>query len=165
MKPSPKEYYKCPFRISYRYVKFPYNKKIQIPYIYYRVNITSAVYEHTCPLTTKSHREVIQRSGCYQTNINGIQDIISMLRIKPNMECNDLRHFLYKYLPLYKSTNSVFICNFRLRVNNWIFNNPKDSEPTSKTVYKLIQSNGIAAEEEIIDDSPLYRQNLQYLYR
>ena len=43
------------------------------------MKITSATYLHTCPLTTNSHREALQRGGEVLPNIDGVNDIVSML--------------------------------------------------------------------------------------
>ena len=49
------------------------------------------IYLYTCPLTTTSHREALQRSGEALPNIDGVNDIVSMLRNNPNLSAMDLR--------------------------------------------------------------------------
>ena len=83
---------KCPFRISYSCVGV--NSEQKQPHIYYQVKITkSTKYMHTCDQSSMSHRQALISSGTLQPNIQGVQDIIAILRQNPLFPTKDLRPF------------------------------------------------------------------------
>ena len=87
---SPKDHVSCPFCINYHYVDYPHKKDGRLPNIYYKVRITSAIYDHMCDLRTESHREARHRSGHLQPDINGVADIVAMLRKRPTLSLSHL---------------------------------------------------------------------------
>jgi hypothetical protein len=104
--PSLKSVYKCPFGIRYSYLAYSNNKNLKKPDVFYQVKITSVNYEHSCQMTTIFHRQAIQTAGGYQPDLNGLNDIVSLLRHKPNLQAEVLRPLLLKYLPHYKATDA-----------------------------------------------------------
>ena len=58
------------------------------------MKITSANYVHTCQLKADLHCEACQRAGSYQPGLNGVSDIIELLRNHLPLSISDLRPFV-----------------------------------------------------------------------
>ena len=102
---QPKLQVKCPFTIKYAPLGRPRKVADRLPKIHYRVKITHTCFQHTCGLNTRTHREARQRAGTNTPNIQGLQDIVAMLRQRPTLSCSTLRPFVEKHIP-------KFIVNF-----------------------------------------------------
>jgi hypothetical protein len=74
-------------------------------------------------MSTIFHRQALQKSGSLQPDLNGLNDIMSLLREKPMLQSDVLRPLLAKYLPFYAATDSMFVVNFRLRAQHWFVTN------------------------------------------
>ena len=96
-------------------------------------------------MTTIFHRQAVQKAGGLQPDLNGLNDIMSLLREKPMLQSDVLRPLLAKYLPFYIATDSQFIVNFRLRAQHWLFNNG-DKELTMEEARRLSSKRSVAAE-------------------
>jgi hypothetical protein len=90
------------------------NKALKKPDIFYHVKITQVNFHHVCQMTTVFHRQALEKSGGLQPDLNGLNDIMSLLREKPMLQIHVLRPLLTKYLPFYKATDLQFIANFRI---------------------------------------------------
>jgi hypothetical protein len=99
LEPSLKSVYKCPFMIRYSFVAYCKNKALKKPDIFYRVKITQVNFHHTCQMTTIVHRQRLEKSGGLQPDLNGLNDIISLLCEKPMLQSDVLRPLLAKYPP------------------------------------------------------------------
>jgi hypothetical protein len=159
-----KSVYKCPFSIRYSFVAYCKNPKTKKPDIFYKVKITNVNFEHTCQLTTIFHRQAMQKSGGFQPNLNGLNDIIALLRLKPNLPTEVLRPLLLKYLPHYKATDTQFLINFRRRARHWLITHG-DKELTMEQARFLSAKRPTASDEFLLDDDPMQRQNLTALLR
>jgi hypothetical protein len=54
-----------------------------------------------------------------QPDLNGLNDIMSLLREKPMLQSDVLQPLLAKYLPFYAATDSMFIVKFHLQAQHW----------------------------------------------
>jgi hypothetical protein len=159
---NPKEAVACPFQILYSLLGGPKSthKDAKISKIYYRVKITNSCFKHSCGLNTRSHREARQRAGNTLPDLNGVQDIVSMLRQRPTLSCSDLRPFLQKYIPLYQAANAQFIINFRHRALKFILESPFDAVPTAAEAAQMGSLTRVAADEISRGDNAFYAKNL-----
>jgi hypothetical protein len=165
LEPTLKSVYKCPFIIRYSFVAYCKNRALKKPDIFYRVKITHINYVHACQMTTIFHRQALQKSGCLQPDLNGLNDIMSLLREKPMLQSDVLRPLLAKYLPFYTATDSMFIVNFRLRAQHWLVTNG-DKELTMEEARHVSSTRKLASEEFLLkDDNPMLKQNLTALLR
>ena len=164
LEPTLKSVYKCPFIIRYSFVAYCKNTALKKPDIFYQVKITQVNFEHTCQMTTIFHRQALQKSGGLQPNLNGLNDIMSLLREKPMLQSSVLRPLIAKYLPFYKATDAKFIDNFRLRAKNWLVANG-DKELTMEEARCLSSKRPYASDEFVLNDNPMQKQNLTSLLR
>jgi hypothetical protein len=164
LEPTLKSVYKCPFVIRYSYVAYCKNKALKKPDIFYHVKITNVNFQHTCQMTTIFHRQALQLSGGLQPDLNGVNDIMSLLREKPMLRSDVLRPLLTKYLPFYKATDAQFIANFRIRAQHWLVANG-DKELTMEEARALASKRPFASEEFLLSDDPMQKQNLTSLLR
>jgi hypothetical protein len=111
---NPKEEVACPFQILCSSLGVPkcMHKDAILPKICCRVKITNSCFKHSCGLNTRSHREARQRAGNALPDLNGVQDIVSMLRQRLTLSCSDLPPFLQKHIPLHQAANTQFTINF-----------------------------------------------------
>jgi hypothetical protein len=116
LEPTLKSVYKCPFIIRYSFVA--YCKKTHVNFV------------HTCQMPTIFHRQVLQKSGGLQPDLNGLNGIMSLLREKPMLKADVLRLLLSKYLPFYTATDLMFLVNFRLQAQNLLVNNGDKEQRT-----------------------------------
>jgi hypothetical protein len=125
LEPTLKFVYKCPFIMRYSFVAYcSKNRPLKITNIFYRVKITHVHFVNTCQMTTIFHLRALQKSGGLQPDLNGLNDIMSLLREKPMLKSTVLRPLLSKYLPFYTNPDLMFlVVNFRLRAQNWLVNN------------------------------------------
>ena len=165
LEPTLKSVYKCPFIIRYSFVAYCRNKALKQPDIFYHVKITHVNFVHTCQMTTVFHRQALQKSGGLQPDLNGLNDIMSLLREKPMLKADVLRPLLSKYLPFYTATDSMYLVNFRRRAQHWIVHNG-DKELTMEEARHLSSKRRWASEEFLLeDDNPMLKQNLTALLR
>ena len=165
LEPTLKSVYKCPFIIRYSFVAYCKNRALKKPDIFYRVKITHVNSVHTCQMTTIFHRQAVQKSGGLQPDLNGLNDIMSLLREKPMLQSDVLRPLLAKYLPFYTATDSMFLVNFRLRAQHWLVNNG-NKELTMEEARRLSSKRSLASEEFVLkEDNPMLKQNLTSLLR
>jgi hypothetical protein len=164
LEPTLKSVYKCPFTIRYSFVAYCKNPALKKPDIFYHVKITQVNYQHTCQMSTIFHRQALQKSGGLQPDLNGLNDIMSLLREKPMLSSGVLRPLIAKYLPFYKATDAKFICNFRLRAQNWLVANG-DKELTMEEARTLSSKRPYASDEFVLSDNPMQKQNLTSLLR
>ena len=116
-------------------------------------------------MTTIFHRQAVQKAGGLQPDLNGLNDIMSLLREKPMLPADVLRPLLAKYLPFYTTTDSMFLVNFRLRAQHWLVNNG-DKELTMEEARHLSSKKSLASQEFVLkEDDPMLRQNLTSLLR
>lgn len=159
-----KEEYQCPFVIRYSYIGYSRNVNVKMPDIFYQVKITHVTLEHSCDLSTNSHRVAIQRSGSSQPNLDGMNDIISLLREKPMLSADSLRPLLLKYVPFYSSTDALYIGNFCRRAQNFLIQNG-DREMSMLEAQSVSSQRPLAANEWLASDDPLHRRNFTSLLR
>lgn len=162
--PSVKDVYKCPFLIRYSYKNYAHQSKHRKPNIFYQVKITAANYEHTCQLSTVFHRESKQKNGTLQPNLNGLSDIIGLLREKPNLKPDLLRPLLLKYIPYYKAIDAKFIRNFRQRAIHWIIHQ-SGRDFMMKDARHLSSNAVVAADEYVVREDPESTKVLTSLLR
>ena len=161
---SPKKVYQCPFEIRYSFIDYCNNTESKKPNIFYRVKVTKVNLEHTCQLSTIFHRETKQKNGSHQPDLNGLTDIISLLREKPNLKPEFLRPLLLKYLPYYKSIDARFITNFRQRAIHWIIHQ-KDRDFSMEDARHVSSTARVAADEYVVREDPQSTQVLTSLLR
>ncbi len=165
LEPTLKSVYKCPFIIRYSFVAYCKNRALKKHDIFYRVKITHVNFVHTCQMTMIFHRQAVQKSGGLQPDLNGLNDIMSLLREKPMLQSDVLRPLLAKYLPFYTATDSMFLVNFRLRAQHWLVNNG-NKELTMEEARRLSSKRSLASEEFVLkEDNPMLKQNLTSLLR
>jgi cell division inhibitor SulA len=139
------------------------NRAFKKPDISYHVKITNVNFAHTCQMTTIFHRQALQKSNRLQPDLNGVNDIMSLLREKPMLQSEVLRPLLAKYLPFYKATYTMFIFNFRRQAHHWLVTNG-DKELTMEEVLCLSSKKSLASEEFLLnEDNPMQKQNLRAL--
>jgi hypothetical protein len=161
-----KEEYKCPFEIRYSFVDYHKDSKHpdKRPDLFYFVKITRVHYHHTCSLNTEYARQAKQRNGKCQPNLDGMNDILSLLKAKPMLKAEDLRPLLLKHVVVYKDIDAVFICNFRCRALHHIARN--SGKDLSMEDVRLMISKSIVASDECMDiDDPIARENFTELLR
>jgi hypothetical protein len=106
-------------------------------------------------MTTIFHRQALQKSGGLQPDLNGLNDIMSLLREKPMLQSDILRPLLTKYLPFYKATDAMFLANFRSRAQHWLLTNG-DKDLTMEEARNLSSKRPLASEEFLFnDDNPM----------
>ncbi len=160
LEPTLKSVYKCPFIIRYSFVAYTKNKALKKPDIFYHVKITHVNFHHTCQMTTIFHRQALQKSGGLQPDLNGLNDIMSLLWEKPMLWSDVLRPLLTKYLPFYKATDAMFLVNFRMRAQHWLLTNGV-KELTMEEARNLSSKRPLASEEFLFNnDNPMQKQNL-----
>jgi hypothetical protein len=165
LEPTLKSVYKCPFIIRYSFVAYCKNRALKKPDIFYQVKITHVNFVHTCQMTTIFHRQALQKSGGLQPDLNGLNDIMSLLREKPLLQSDVLRPLLAKYLPFYTATDSSFLSNFRRRAQHWLVHNG-DKDLTMEEARHLSSKRSLASEEFLLkEDNPMLKQNLTSLLR
>jgi hypothetical protein len=165
IEPTLKSVYKCPFIIWYSFVAYCKNRAFKKPDIFYHVKITNVNFAHTCQMTTIFHRQALQKLGGLQPDLNGVNDIMSLLREKPMLQSEVLRPLLAKYLPFYKATDVMFIANFRRGAHHWLVTNG-DKDLTMEEVLRLSSKKSLASEEFLLnEDNPMQKQNLTALLR
>ena len=164
VQPTLKNVYNCPFFMRYSYVGYPNNKALKKPDIFYHVKITSVNFLHTCQMTTIFHRQALQKSGGLQPDLNGLNDIMSLLREKPMLQSEVLRPLLTKYLPFYKATDSMFLVNFRIRAAHWLIENGS-KDLTMEEARHISSKSPMASQEFLLTDDPMQKQNLTSLLR
>jgi hypothetical protein len=141
------------------------NRALKKPDVFYQVKITHVNFVHTCQMTTIFHRQALQKSGGLQPDLNGLNDIMSLLREKPMLQSDVLQPLLAKYLPFYTATDLVFLVNFRLRAQHWLVNNG-DKELNMEEARHLSSKRSWASEEFLLkDDNPMLKQNRMALLR
>jgi hypothetical protein len=141
---------KCPFIIRYSFVAYCKNRAFKKPDIFYHVKITNVNFAHTRQMTTIFHQQALQKSGGLQPDLNGVNDIMSLLREKPMLQSEALRTPLAKYLPFYKATDAMFIANFCRRAHHWLVSNG-DKELTMEEVLCLSSKKSLASEEFLLN--------------
>jgi hypothetical protein len=165
IEPTLKSVYKCPFIIRYSFVAYCKNRAFKKPDISYHMKITGVNFAHTCQMTTIFHWQALQKPGGLQPDLNGVNDIMSLLREKPMLQSEVLRPLLAKYLPFYKATDAMFIANFRRRAHHRFVTNG-DKELTMEEVLHLSSKKSLASEEFLLnEDNPMQKQNLTALLR
>ena len=112
----------CPFFISYSLVNFVASD--MKPNIFYHARVTSVNYQHTCCMSTTSHRVALRCIGVATPNLDGMNTVISLLNEQPGLSNTLLRPLLQKYLPHYKAMDAAFLRNFRARAFNFIVRDP-----------------------------------------
>ena len=158
---TPKEAIQCPFEIRYSFLDYPrLDKK---PDIFYHVKITACTYQHTCELSPIAHRQAKRRAGKLQPDLNGMGDVIRLLREKPMLDHRILRSLLLRYLPFYQSISGVFICNFRKRALRYILD--PSIELKMADARNLASTGTTAAVETIAADNPILQRNFTDLLR
>jgi hypothetical protein len=116
-------------------------------------------------MSTIFHRQALQKSGCLQPDLNGLNDIMSLLREKSILQSDVLQPLLAKYLPFYAATDLMFIVNFRLQAQHWLVTNG-DKELTMEEARHLSSKRRWASKEFLLkDDNPMLKQNLTALLR
>ena len=125
------------------------------------------VSEHTCGLTSKSHRYVVTSSGSIlKTSLKNIQFISKIIRDHPNIKTGELRPFLVEYLPHFKTIDSDFCRSVRRRVLNYYVQKGWDAEldatSSSQTIERKKKG---AAYEHIKSDCPTICNNVAAMYR
>jgi hypothetical protein len=160
-----KSVYKCPFIIRYSFVAYCRNRALKKSGVFYKVKITHVNFVYTCQMATIFHRQALQKSGGLQHDLNGLNEIMSLLCEKPMLQSDVLPPLLAKYLHLYTATDSMFLVNFRLRAQHWLVNNG-DKELNMKEAGHLSSKRSWASEEFLLkDDNPMLKQNLTALLR
>jgi hypothetical protein len=66
-------------------------------------------------MTTIFHGQVLQKYGGLQPDLNGLNDIMSLLCEKPTLQSDVLQPLLAKHVPFYTATDPIFLVKFRLR--------------------------------------------------
>ena len=127
--------------------------------------MTHICLEHTCGQTTNSHRVAVQKSGQAQPNIDGVNDVVSILQDRPLFPMEMLWPLLTKYLPFYHSISLQFAANFCWRMQLWIIQNRNRSVLRDDVNYLSQRRKIAAANEELVDDSAFCQQNLTNLLR
>ncbi len=97
----------------------------------------------------------LQKLGGLQPDLNGLNDIMSLLQEKPMLQSDVLRPLLTKYLPFfYKATDAQFIANFRIWAQHWIVANG-DKEINRNEARFLASKRPFASEEFLLSDNPI----------
>jgi hypothetical protein len=166
IEPTLKSVHKCPFIIRYSFVAYCENRALKKRDIFYHVKITNVNFAHTCQMTRIFHRQALQKPGGLQPDLNGVNDIMSILSEKPMLQLEVIYLLLAKYLPFYKATDTMFIASFRRQDNHWLVTNG-DKELTMEEVLRLSASKKSLASEEFLlnKDNPIQKQNLTALLR
>jgi hypothetical protein len=60
------------------------------------VKITKVIFIHTCQLTIIFDRQALQKSGGCQPNLTGLNNVMTLLCQKPNLQSDILRPVLTK---------------------------------------------------------------------
>jgi hypothetical protein len=110
-------------------------------------------------MSTIFHRQALQISGGLQPDLNGLNDIMSLLREKPMLSLGVLRPLIAKNLPFYKATDAKFICNLWLRAQNGLVANG-DKELTMEEARTLSSKRPYASDKFVLSDNPMQKQNL-----
>jgi hypothetical protein len=117
-------------------------------------------------MLTIFHRQALQKSGCLQPDLNGLNGIMSVLREKPMLQSDVLRPLLAKYLPFYAATDSMYIVNFRCRAQHWLVTKNGDKELTMEETRHLSSKQRWASKEFLLkDNNPMLKHNLAALLR
>jgi hypothetical protein len=165
LEPTLKSVYKCLFIIWYSFVAYCKKRALKKPDIFYHAKITHINYHNTCQMSTTFHRQALQKSGCLQPDLNGLKDIMYLLREKPMLQSNVLQPLLAKYLPFYAATDSMFVVNFCLRAQHWLVTNGDKELTMEETGHLSSKWRWASAESLLKDDNPMLEQNLTALLR
>ena len=90
-----------------------------------------------------------------------------MIRNKPNVETDVLRHMLLQHLPLYKSIDAYFVRNFKkIDILHIIYSDNDYLLISLKTAKELSSKKEVAAEEFVLDaNNILGTKNLNDMLR
>ena len=133
---------------------------ISIPCCPYQVKVTSLNLHHSCLLNTAAFRVALSRSGSANVNLEGMQDVLSMIRVNPTMASNELRPFLARHLPSQVSLDSTYVSNFRQKAVKYLCVHG-DKCLTHDEATLLIKHS--VTDEAIATDSSIQRERLQEL--
>jgi hypothetical protein len=144
--------------IRYSFVAYSKNRAVKKPDIFYHVKITKVNFIHTYQLTTIFHHQALQKSGGCQPNLTGLNDVMILLRQKPNLQSDILRPLLTKYLPHYEATDAMFLVNFRARAFHWnMFHGKKDL--THEAARNLSSKRAMVSNKFLVVDNLMQKQN------
>ena len=154
----------CPFAIRFQPCDFKQREKR--PSMFHHVRITSAVYQHTCTLSTVFHRRAMQASGRSLVEVEKLKSLLRMLHLKPNMTTQDLRPHLIAHLPHWQAADSSLCCALRARAQKFLLTHPDVESLTQEDALQMARMKRICAADEVIDtDDPLVSSNLHKLFR
>jgi hypothetical protein len=110
-------------------------------------------------------QQALQKSGGLQPDLNGLNDIMSLLQEKPMLKLDVLRPLLAKYLPFYKATtNAQFIAKFWIQAQQWLIADG-NKEVTMEKAQSISSKMPFTSEEFLLSDDPMQKQNLTSLLR
>jgi hypothetical protein len=163
--PTLKETYDCPFEIRYSFLDYHRtDHPDKVPDVFYFVKITHVDFNHSCFLNTEWARQAKQKNGSCQPSLDGMNDILSLLKAKPMLKADVLRPLLLKYVNVYKSIDAVFIRNFRCRAIHFITQN-SGKELCMEDARRLISKNIVASDECMDLDDPIVHENFTEILR
>ena len=84
-----------------------------------KVTSSQADYNHSCGLSTITQRIAIQRSGCSQPDIDGMRQVICLLR-DSYLDNRALRGYLQKSVHSFTDLTDQWLRNFRKKVLKYV---------------------------------------------
>jgi hypothetical protein len=158
-----KTHYDCPFEIRFNYIGYQINDKK--PLTFYHVKITYVNVEHTCKLSTLSHRTALQKGGRLKLDLSKLQTLLLLLLEKPRLDTRTLRPCLEKHLPHYRGVSAKFVCNCRRRAFAYWARTADDEELTMEEAQNLASTSCTAADDVIDMDDPIIQVNVGNMLR
>ena len=123
-----------------------------------RITSDPSMYLHTCGLSTISQRRAIKSSGWSQPDIEGLNQIIPLLR-DSYLDNIALRAYLQKSVHSFTDMDDQWLRNFRRKVMKYVID--PSLQVKKSDLPQLQHGSNIAANEDIILDSDTKKQNFR----
>ena len=160
---SMKNQIKCPFEIRYS----PMRIKGKICTIS-KVKITKCVSKHSCQMSTAAYRTAIGvAKGHPKIDLENLTAALSILKIHPRLEAQQLRPLLVNAVPKMTLISSKFMDNFRKRAALYHAQNPHTTNISLSLEdgLNLSRQTDVTEKDHAILDDPIIRLNFLNMYR
>ena len=152
----------CPFGVWYNYVNNKHN--LREPDSFRYVKVTRLESEHTCGLSTISHRLAkSSRGDNMKIPLDSMRFIGRLIGANPNIPTNTLRPHLKEFLPHWVPITDVYCRSIRRKINNYFLTNGLNSQLDADSSSKIIRKG--AAYETIDVDDDFISKNLSIMLK
>ena len=142
---------KCPFGIWFSIMNRKSGEKL--PASYQPVRVTKIVTDHTCGLSTISHRLAkTSRGDNMKIPLENLRFVARLISANPNISTKDLRPHLKNYLPHYVGCTDVHCRSIRKKINNYYLTHGWDSQLDHESSNNIL-GKGAAFDKIDVDDA------------